>query len=66
MFGGYTETADKQRQACNDTWVLDGTGTWSRLQTTGGPPRVRLMGSSGACISRLPHAPWPATKVESR
>lgn len=41
VFGGYTETPDKQRQACNDTWVFD--GAWSRLQTTGGPPRVRLM-----------------------
>lgn len=39
----YTETAGKEREACADTWVFDaGKNAWSRLPTTGGPPRVRL------------------------
>jgi Galactose oxidase, central domain len=61
MFGGYTETADKQRQACNETWVLDSIrDSWSQLQTVGSPPRVRPMRTQcplhptdAACISHI-------------
>lgn len=43
IFGGYTETDSKQREACNETWAFSSaTGVWQQLQTTGGPPRVRL------------------------
>lgn len=37
----YTETADKKRQASNDTWGFSLTERkWTRLATQGGPPRV--------------------------
>jgi Galactose oxidase, central domain len=53
IFGGYTETADKQRQACNDTWVFDAAKNWSQLQTVGRPPRVCPTGRYGPRIAKL-------------